>query len=276
MMGRVSARVAHGCPILEVRGMGIKRSLNTLQQRSGRKGAGKGKSRFLREMPPMKRPMPYSIGLLHFLFLAICLLIAAAGLVLLSDRSGPVALLVAPLGAGFLLVLLSWLVFAREVLGSIAGNLAVKSPAVKTFEPAVTIKGYWGKMALLAASIADVLRESIAVLYGIENGPCRRLCYIGSDSFAEGRVAGEALGRVLAGQGSVAIIVSNLCSVNYILRRKGAMDVLAEKFPGIEVIGTIESFEIGERTYSSSLDLMDRYRDLSAIYMAEGNTPSYA
>jgi len=244
--------------------------------------------------------MPYSIGLLHFLFFAICLLTAAAGLALLNDRFMSGGFLIAPFGVGFLLVLLGWLVFAREVLGPIrqsieiqvrgknslarrasnlsgyAGNLPTKSPAVKMSEPAITIKGYWEKMARLAMGIPYVLRESIEVLYGIRNGPCRRLCYVGSDSYAEGQIAGEALGRVLAGRGSVAIIVSNLYSVNYILRRKGAIDVLAERFPNIKVIGTIESLEIGERTYSSSLDLMDRYRDLGAIYMAEGNTPSYA
>ena len=246
----------------------------------------------------MRRPPP-SAGLLRFLFPAMCLFILASGLLFVGGKSEPGALMIATLGIGFLLALFGWIMYTREVarparalvvfqlrikdgLAGLSSNLAklttgdLKAEAPAVSPSAIAIHGHLGKVARLAASSAELLRESIEAFNGITSEPCRRLCYVGSDSYAEGRIAGEALGRILSGRGRVAIILSDLHAVNYILRRKGAMSVLAERFPAIEVVETIENFEVGEKTYSSSLDLMRRYRDLGAIYMAEGNTPSYA
>ena len=251
-------------------------------------------------MPLVKRSAPSSGGFSRFLFPAICLLILVSGFLLIAE-SKPRALLIATLAIGVVLTALLWIVYAREVAGparslvafhlrikqgleglsfSLAklamGYLEAKAPVLTPVEPTIEIHGHLGNVARLAVSAAGLLGESIEAFNGITSEPCLRLCYIGSDSYAEGRIAGEALGRILAGRGRVAVILSDLHAVNYILRRKGAISVLAEKYPAIEVVETIENFEVGEKTYSSSLDLMKRHRDLGAIYMAEGNTPSYA
>ena len=241
-----------------------------------------------------------SASLLLLLFPAICILLLASGFLALNVKPGSEAYPLAGLGLGLLLAIGAWRIFVRDfsrpvrdlvdsqdriredlegLSSSLAklstGNLAAKAPAAWTGTAAV-IKGELGNMARLAASTAGLLRESIEAFNGITNEPCLRLCYIGSDSYAEGRMVGETIGRILGGKGRVLIGVANLQSVNHILRRKGAMSLLAEKFAGIEVVGTFETFESGEKTYAASIDAMKQYRDLGVIYVTEGETPPQA
>ena len=130
-------------------------------------------------------------------------------------------------------------------------------------------------MARIAASSAALIRESIEAFNGITNEPCLRLCYVGSDSYAEGQTVGNIIGHSLGGKGQAAVIAADLQSVNHILRRKGALSVLAEEYPGVEAVETVETFESGEKTYAASIGLMKRHPDLRAIYVTEGGTPSF-
>lgn len=241
-----------------------------------------------------------SVSLLRLLFPAICLVLLVSGLLLFGEKSKPEPYPILALGLGFLLAVIAWIAYAKNLSGPAralldsqtrirdgleslssnlaklsTGNLAAKAP-LSPSEATVAAKGELEAMARVSAGAAALLRESIEAFNGITNDPCLRLCYIGSDSYAEGRTIGEILGRILGGRGRVAFIVSDLRSVNHILRRKGALSVIAEKFSGIEVVETVETFEDGEKTYGSATELMKRYRDLGAIYVTEGSTPSYA
>jgi methyl-accepting chemotaxis protein len=125
-------------------------------------------------------------------------------------------------------------------------------------------------LSKMAASVAD----NIETFNAVTDEPCLRLFYVGSDSYEEGRVIGEAIGRRLEGKGSIAIILGDFHSVNHDLRRKGALSVLAEKYSGISTVETIETGEQNDASYRAGLDLMKRYPSLDAIYVTEGQTPS--
>jgi methyl-accepting chemotaxis protein len=104
--------------------------------------------------------------------------------------------------------------------------------------------------------------------------PCLRLFYVGSDSYEEGRVIGRTIGERLKGKGSVAIIVGDFSSVHFDLRRKGALSVFAENYPGISVVDTVATGESREASYNATRRLIKRYPNLAALYVTEGETPS--
>ncbi len=245
----------------------------------------------------MKRQMR-TTSILRFLLPAVCLLLACSGLLYLGPKPG----LYAPVATALCLIiaLWTWRVYSKEIaaprkvliesqsriedgleglssnLAKLStGNLATKAPA-STLPASISLRGELGAMARIAASTATLVRESIDAFNGITNEPCLRLCYVGSDSYAEGQTVGKIVGNALGGKGRVAVIVGSLQSVNHILRRKGAVSLLAEEYPGIEVVETIETFESGDKTYAASVELMKRFPDLGAIYVTEGATPSSA
>lgn len=136
--------------------------------------------------------------------------------------------------------------------------------------------GISAPIASMLSGISSLVADSIAGFDAVTDEPARRLFYVGSNSFEEGRAIGAAVGRLLGGKGRVAVILGNLLSVNHNLRRKGALSVFSEKFPGISVVETVETEETFEKTYQASRDLISRYKDLEAIYVTEGTTPSAA
>ena len=124
------------------------------------------------------------------------------------------------------------------------------------------------------AELGEKLGECVDNFNAVTGAPCRRLFYVGSDSYEEGRVVGRAIGSRLGGEGSVAVIVGDFRSAHFDLRRKGALSVFAEKFPKIAVVETVATGESREKSYEASRRLMARYPNLSAIYVTEGESPS--
>jgi methyl-accepting chemotaxis protein len=155
------------------------------------------------------------------------------------------------------------------------GDLAarVEPPASGKAE---TRAGPLGSIATSLSEMAARVADGIDSFNAVTDEPCLRLFYVGSDSYEEGRVEGEAIGRQLKGKGTVAIILGDFRSVNFDLRRKGALSVFAERFPGISVVETVETGESRDNTYRASLELVKRCPGLDAIYVTEGETPPAA
>jgi methyl-accepting chemotaxis protein len=155
------------------------------------------------------------------------------------------------------------------------GDLAARVPTSPE-RNGVGKAGELGRVAEILRLIGDAARDGTAGFDSITDEPCRRLCYVGSDSFAEGVACGEAVGRLTQGQGKIAVIVGDFRKVHFALRRKGLLSVLMERFPGVQVAETVETRESGTETYTRCLDILKRIPDLKAIYVAEGETPSFA
>jgi methyl-accepting chemotaxis protein len=251
----------------------------------------------------MKQQPPRSSAL-RFLFPAICVLLAVSASIIIAGASSARALGAVALGLGLVGAAFAWLVFTRDYLrpardlfalqdlvkdgleglvSSLAalstGNLTAKvSPshggsnaAAPSFAPSA--RGEFLRLAELSSGTAELLREGIESFNGITDEPCLRLCYVGSDSYAEGQAVGEFLGTLLRGSSSIAVITGDLHSANHSLRRKGALNALASKNPQIESVGTVETFESQERSYAAAQELLRRHRELGAIYVTEGTTP---
>jgi methyl-accepting chemotaxis protein len=121
-------------------------------------------------------------------------------------------------------------------------------------------------------AILSSLQQSAAEFNNLTEVPCYRLCYVGADSFLEGRACGEAMGKALSGHGQVAIMAS-LAATGPELRRKGFVSLLYERYPGIQVVGFADTCEQPELTYSESTRFLRQYPNLNGIYVTAGATP---
>jgi len=118
-------------------------------------------------------------------------------------------------------------------------------------------------------SIQDSAREFNVVT----EEPCQRLCYVGADSYLEGRACGKAMGQALQGKGKVAIITGTFDSLSHGLRSKGFQTVLHEQYPQVQVVGMRENHFNLEATRTATQAFLNEYPDLAGVYITDGGVP---
>jgi LacI family transcriptional regulator len=95
--------------------------------------------------------------------------------------------------------------------------------------------------------------------------------FVGVDNVAAGRTAGALMGRFLGGkQGKVLVVSGSLSSRDSIERRFGFDSILAERFPSVEVLPTIESRDDSHRLISIVKQVMAAHRDIIGVYALGG------
>lgn len=95
----------------------------------------------------------------------------------------------------------------------------------------------------------------------------KRLCFVGEDSIRAGRVAGELMGKFTCSRGKVAILSGFSQASSLHERYEGFQKVLAEQYPGIEVIGPYEYFENITEAYETTKRLALDHPDLTGIFL---------
>lgn len=105
-----------------------------------------------------------------------------------------------------------------------------------------------------------------------------RLGYVGIDNGQAGRLAGLLIGRFLGpgAQGKVAFFAGTLAYRGHQEREMGFRQVLAEDFPGLEILERRESREDRATAAAETRSLLARHPDLRAIYNAGGATVGIA
>jgi methyl-accepting chemotaxis protein len=166
------------------------------------------------------------------------------------------------------------------------GNLSVRSSAADSLQaapPAETDKGTDGRRVPhdLLQTLHDDFRkigghvnESIQEFNLVTDFPCLRICYVGADSFLEGRKSGTVMGRLLGGRGKVAVIMGSLVSAAQSLRRKGFQSALRDAYPDMSVVAVREDHKNREEAYAITGELLELHPDLAGIYAAQGATPA--
>jgi methyl-accepting chemotaxis protein len=124
--------------------------------------------------------------------------------------------------------------------------------------------------------MTTVVSEIINDYNSITSISCKRLCYVGADSFLEGEKCADILGSLINGSGKVAVLLNNLQRTSQIIRRKGFISLLALKYPAVEIVEVLEEFEENEKTFNLTKELVQKHPDLKGIYIAEGTTPAAA
>jgi len=135
-------------------------------------------------------------------------------------------------------------------------------------------EGELEEMGKILNGMVEHLENIASEFNALTDVPCRRLCYVGADSFLEGKQCAEVLGSITGGKGEVLITTGYInAAANLELRRKGFSSTIRDKFPGIKIVEVYENFENSELAYKRTLDMLGRYPRLAGIYATEGSTP---
>ncbi len=123
----------------------------------------------------------------------------------------------------------------------------------------------------MADSVREAVRQGIPVVtFNSDLADSGRLCYVGQDVYKAGRVAGNLMAKLINKQGKVAIITGSKTLAALELRVEGFVDLLTEKFSGIEVAQVIETQENKIITFQKTMDLLKNNPDIAGIYITGG------
>ncbi len=116
-------------------------------------------------------------------------------------------------------------------------------------------------------TIVTNLQEASKEFNTATDVPCKRLFYVGADSYLEGRKCAEAMSEALNGKGKVAIIIERLGVIGQELRRKGFQNYLKENYPQISIVSIVEGYNNPEVYLEKTKWLLEKYPDLNGIYI---------
>jgi ribose transport system substrate-binding protein len=103
--------------------------------------------------------------------------------------------------------------------------------------------------------------------------------FVATDNYAGGRKGGEQLAKILGGKGKVIMLRYNVGSASTTEREQGFLDVLKEKYPGIEVVSsnqygrtTTESAYRASESLLASLRASDGTLTIDGIFCPNEST----
>jgi len=122
--------------------------------------------------------------------------------------------------------------------------------------------------------IARLKAEGTAVVTLITDQPqAPRDHFVGIDNHAAGRTAGVLLGRFVGPRpGKVAVVVSSMLARDMVDRRLGFDEVLAERFPQLQTLPSLEGHDDRDLTARITSACLAAQDDVVAIYVAGAGT----
>ena len=78
------------------------------------------------------------------------------------------------------------------------------------------------------------------------------------------------MASLIGEEGKVAIITGYYNVSSHELRRQGIEDQLKEKYPNIEVVGSVENHDSGDEAYSAAKNFITANPDLKGIFVTAG------
>ncbi|GAB4234417.1 MAG: hypothetical protein Kow00109_07400 [Acidobacteriota bacterium] len=153
--------------------------------------------------------------------------------------------------------------------GNLTARMEVRSRLLddRTLERAGPAGRFWN---LFVSSLQETAQE----FNRLTDQHCLRLCYVGADSFQEGKRCAEILGEELGGRGKVAVLTGSFRASGLELRRKGFESTIVERFPGIRIVAVLEEEEREERAFELTRGLLRDHPDLSGVYITDGASPA--
>jgi LacI family transcriptional regulator len=97
--------------------------------------------------------------------------------------------------------------------------------------------------------------------------------FVGIDNRAAGRTAGVLLGRFVGGKpGKVAVVVNSMLARDMVDRRLGFDEVMAERFPHLQVLPSLEGHDDRDLTSQIMQACLAVNDDIVAVYVAGSGT----
>lgn len=96
--------------------------------------------------------------------------------------------------------------------------------------------------------------------------------FVGIDNVSAGRTAGQLMGRFVHREGKVLVLTGSRLARDHLERRQGFDLVVAEEFPHLEVVASVEGRDDPDLIYKMMPEIFETYPDLVGIYSsAAGN-----
>jgi diguanylate cyclase (GGDEF)-like protein len=99
--------------------------------------------------------------------------------------------------------------------------------------------------------------------------PCRRLFYVGPDDYLLGCNCADAMGSLLPFGGQVLLLIPRFPHAGIELRRRGFESMLRERYPGVEIVGAVESSYAEMRMAEGIRAFLKTHPRLAGIYCTE-------
>jgi LacI family transcriptional regulator len=122
--------------------------------------------------------------------------------------------------------------------------------------------------------IARLKADGTAVVSLVTDQPqAARDHFVGIDNHAAGRTAGVLLGRFAKpAPGKVAVVVSSMLARDMVERRRGFDAILAERFPHLEPLPSLEGHDDRDLTRAITAACLAAHPGVTAVYVAGAGT----
>lgn len=170
---------------------------------------------------------------------------------------------------------------ARE--GLLADRADIRTLAMPARDPAAVLKTLQrierapvdgvaimaNETPLVRDMIAHLKARGMSVVALVTDQPkSDRDWFVGIDNLAAGRTAGRLMGRFAPRDGRIAVVVSSTQARDMIERRLGFDSLLAEAYPGLSALPSLEGRDDHELTARVLSTCLDHHPDVVGIYCA--------
>jgi ribose transport system substrate-binding protein len=109
------------------------------------------------------------------------------------------------------------------------------------------------------------------VTFAADSPNSKRVSFITSDNYREGRFAADALAKAIGGKGEVAVL-ENPGQDNHDRRTQSFVEQIQTKWPDVKVVGRVATNQDPNKAYQAVLTLAQAHPNLGAVFMPEANT----
>jgi len=124
----------------------------------------------------------------------------------------------------------------------------------------------------VAHKINELIKKGIPVVTAnTDIEKTRRLCYVGTDYEKSGQIVAGLVGLVADGHAMrVVINTGSIHVLGHNQRITGFNHVAKESYPNIEILDIFETLDDAETAYKLTSKVLEKYKNLDAIYMTAG------
>lgn len=161
-------------------------------------------------------------------------------------------------------------------LTEIAQGDLTASIKVNTEEVKIKNKGSVGEMVNALNSIIFSLQEASKEFNNATDTPCKRLFYVGADSYLEGKKCAEAAVKILNGKGSIIIAVRSFSNLSQELRKKGFQTYIKENCQFINIKDVYETSDDENTAYESTKLILKKNNNIDLLYVTHSGGATIA
>lgn len=157
-----------------------------------------------------------------------------------------------------------WIVAGDRHTADVFG-VAIEAAIIQNYDGIVCLAGDEGMIPFIQKAVDANI--AVATYNSETNKESARAFFVGADNYQQGRLCGEKMAQLIGSKGKVAIITGFFAVEAHELRRTGFNDLLAEKYPEIDVVGEVENIDLADIAFTQATDFMSSFPDLSGIYI---------